>query len=82
MATPATFLLRDTLSNRPAAASTNDGWRFIQTDGEAAGEYQSDGATWNKIKTAMSFVVAVGDETTAITTGTGKITFGCLLLSP
>jgi len=75
MALMTTVNLRNTLANRPAAASSNAGWLFTQTDGEGAGLYRSDGATWHKIANATALVIAVGDETTAITAGTGKFTF-------
>jgi len=75
MASPATYHLRGTLLNRPAAAAYNNGWRYIVTDTESAGEYQSDGSAWLKINSTIAIVVGVGDEATAITTGTGKITF-------
>lgn len=75
MAFATTIHLRGTLAQRPLASANNNGWRYIVTDGTDPGEFQSNGATWLKINSAIAIVIGVGDETTAITTGTGKITF-------
>jgi hypothetical protein len=78
MGSPATYNLRGTFAQRPAAATYNNGWRYIQTDNGGAdgpGEYQSNGSAWLKINSTIAIVIGVGDETTAITTGTGKLTF-------
>jgi hypothetical protein len=75
MASPATWTLRGTLAARPAAAAYNNGWTYHQTDGEGAGLYRSNGSAWQLVQNAQALIVAVGDETTAITAGTGKFTF-------
>jgi len=75
MASPATWNLRGTLAARPAAAAYNNGWTYAQTDGEGAGLYRSNGSAWQLVAYAIAIVIGVGDETTAITTGTSKITF-------
>lgn len=70
----------DTHANRPAAAAVPTGTLYSCSDHGLI--YQSDGAAWNTWATLGSsaaspveLIVAASDETTAITTGTAKITF-------
>lgn len=75
MALMTTVNLRGALAARPAAATSNAGWLYTQTDGEGAGLYRSNGSAWQLLANAIAIVIGVGDETTAITTGTGKLAF-------
>lgn len=69
----------DTHANRPAANAVPKGALYPCSDHNVV--YQSDGTTWedwNPFGTTVEnevLMVAISDETTAITTGTAKVTF-------
>lgn len=77
----ATDLLRalDTHANRPAADAVPKGALYPCSDHNVV--YQSDGSTWedwNPFGTSIEhevLMIAISDESTAITTGTAKVTF-------
>lgn len=69
----------DTHANRPAAGDVPDRAQYRCTDHDKT--YVNDAGTWIDYQTNAAtdtqeaLMIAVSDETTAITTGTGKVTF-------
>lgn len=72
--TPVPLANYGTVGALPAASSYADCVALVTGDGV----YYSDGSSWTKLSTGNpieSLVIALGDESTAITAGTSKVTF-------
>ncbi len=68
----------DTHANRPAANTVPDGAQYVCSDHNII--YRNNSGTWGTWWAASgdkqeTLIIALGDETTAITTGTAKVTF-------
>lgn len=69
MSVLADVILRDTIGNRPAASSSNDGYLFLATDENGGTMYRSNGSTWEQVARSVDLNPAEGAIPTGGSTG-------------